>query len=117
MTNYLKGNNTYNISESITKDLNDGLNNYKSQKNSHYQRLEKTSNILFSINWTLISIYFAVTITTFYAFFKRNSKLILFFSFLVLITLPLICILNGFYMTYFFQLGDFCEAIYNSIYM
>lgn len=36
---------------------------------------------------------------------------------MVLFTLPCIMILNGFYATSFFAFGDFCEGIYQAIYL
>ena len=117
MTNYLKGNKTYDISNSTMNDLYSGLKNYETTKNENYKYMERGTNILYALNWTLISIYWAIMVITFYAFFKRKAKLILFFSFLVLFSLPFINILNGFYTAFFFEIGDFCESIYNAIYL
>jgi len=115
---YFQGNTSYyDISNNTYNDFYNGIKSYDTTKTENFNYVEKLIDIFFALNWSLISIYWAITVVTFYAFFTRKSKLILFFSFLVLFTLPCIMILNGFYATTFFAFGDFCEGIYHAIYL
>lgn len=106
----------YTLNQENLDVLNNGLINYNNETSIKAAKLKSSEYLRNLFNILLCAFYVAAVLLSFLAYRKRWPKFILVLYIFLLISLPVIFIVDGFNAVYFLMYADLCEGVHGSIY-